>query len=199
VVADARLFATLDPRTRRFTLPGGEPVLVSDTVGFVRKLPHQLVEAFRSTLEVVNEADLLVHVVDSSATEPEGQIDAVRAVLGEIGAADIPELVVFNKSDLAPAAAMDLARRYPGAVVISAATGQGIPELLAAVAHQLRLASRVVELSIPYSRGDLLAALHREGEVLSSTEDGQSMIVQARLPNAVRAQFSPWERQEHDN
>ena len=100
-------------------------MLVSDTVGFVRKLPHQLVEAFRSTLEVVNEADLLVHLVDSSAPEPEGQIDAVRAVLAEIGAADIPEVLVFNKADLAPAAAKALALRYPGAVVISAATGMG--------------------------------------------------------------------------
>jgi GTP-binding protein HflX len=197
VVADDRLFATLDPRTRRFALPGGEPVLVSDTVGFVRKLPHQLVEAFRSTLEVVNEADLLVHVVDSSAPEPEGQIESVRAVLGEIGAADIPELLVFNKSDLAPVTAEELVSRYPGAAVISAATGQGIPELLGAVARQLRLASRVVELSIPYSRGDLMAALHREGEVLSTSEDGQSMVVQARLPSAVRAHFSPWERQGH--
>jgi GTP-binding protein HflX len=107
--------------------------------------------------------------------------------------------LVFNKSDLAPAVAEDLVSRYPGAVVISAATGQGIPELLGAVAHQLRLASRVVVLSIPYSRGDLLAALHREGEVLSSREDGQSMIVQARLPSAVLGHFSPWERQEHDD
>ena len=114
VVADDRLFATLDPRTRRFALPGGEPVLVSDTVGFVRKLPHQLVEAFRSTLEVVNEADLLVHVVDSSAPEPEGQIEAVRPVLGEIGAADIPELLVFNKADLAPGEAEELASPVPG-------------------------------------------------------------------------------------
>jgi GTPase len=194
VVADDRLFATLDPRTRRFALPGGEPVLVSDTVGFVRKLPHQLVEAFRSTLEVVNEADLLVHVVDTSAPEPEGQIDAVRAVLDEIGASGIPELLVFNKADLAPETAEELARRYSGAVVISAETGQGLHELLGAIAHQLRLASRVVELSIPYSRGDLLAALHREGEVLNSYEDGQSMIVQARLPSAVLARFSPWER-----
>jgi GTP-binding protein HflX len=194
VVADARLFATLDPRTRRFALPGGELVLVSDTVGFVRKLPHQLVEAFRSTLEVVNEADVLVHVVDSSAPEPEGQIDAVRAVLGEIGAADIPELLVFNKADLVPGAAEQLARRYPGATVISAVTGQGIGELLGAVAHQLRLASRIVELDIPYSRGDLLAALHREGEVLTTREDGESMFVQARLPVAALAQFSRWAR-----
>ena len=135
VVADERLFATLDPRTRRFALPGGEPVLVSDTVGFVRKLPHQLVEAFRSTLEVVNEADLLVHLVDSSAPGPEDQMDAVRLVLGEIGAGDIPELVVFNKADRAPEEAGKLAARHPGSVVLSAATGQGTGELLDAVAQ----------------------------------------------------------------
>ena len=190
VVADERLFATLDPRTRRFALPGGEPVLVSDTVGFVRKLPHQLVEAFRSTLEVVNEADLLVHLVDSAAPEPEGQIEAVRAVLGEIGAADIPELLVFNKADVAAGVARDLAARHPGSVVVSAARGDGVEELLAAVAHQLRLASRVVELSVPFSRGDILAALHREGEVLSTREGEEATFVTARLPAAGMAQFT---------
>jgi GTP-binding protein HflX len=190
VEADARLFATVDPRTRRFALPGGEPVLLSDTVGFVRKLPHQLVEAFHSTLEVVKEADLLVHLVDSSATEPEGQIDAVRSVLGEIGAADIPELLVFNKADLAPAEARDLAARFAGSVVISAARGYGTDDLLAAVAHQLRKASRVVELRVPFSRGDVLAALHREGEVLSTSDDQEAMTVLAKLPGAVLARFA---------
>src|ERR1019366_7693831 len=136
VAADERLFATLDPRTRRFVLPGGEPVLLSDTVGFVRKLPHQLVEAFRSTLEVVNEADLLVHLVDSSAPGPEDQMDAVHMVLGEIGAGDIPELVAFNKADRAPEEAAKLAAQHPGAVVISATTGQGIDDLLEAMASQ---------------------------------------------------------------
>src|SRR5690606_27985978 len=101
VLAENRLFATLDPTTRRLQLPGGEAVLLTDTVGFVRKLPRQLVEAFKSTLETVAEADLLVHVVDASAADPEGQIDAVRTVLEEIGAADVPELLVFNKMDVA--------------------------------------------------------------------------------------------------
>lgn len=192
VVADERLFATLDPRTRRFTLPGGEPVLVSDTVGFVRKLPHQLVEAFHSTLEVVNEADLLVHLVDSSAPEPEGQIDAVRTVLGEIGAADIPELLVFNKADVAPGAAGDLATRHPGAVAISAARGDGVGDLLSAVAYQLRRTSPLVQLNVPFSRGDILAALHREGEVLSTIEGEGETIVRARLPGAALALFAPF-------
>ena len=192
VVADERFFATLDPRTRRLALPGGEPVLVSDTVGFVRKLPHQLVEAFHSTLEVVNEADLLVHLVDSSVPEPESQIDAVRTVLGDIGAADIPELMVFNKADIAPDVARGLAARYPRAVVISAADGAGVDELLAAMAYQLRLASRVVELAVPYSRGDVLAALHREGEVLSTAEGDGSTIVSAKLAGAALTQFAPF-------
>ena len=192
VAADDRPFATLDPRTRRFALPGGEPVLLTDTVGFVRKLPHQLVEAFHSTLEVVNEADLLVHLVDTSAPDPEGQIDAVRAVLDEIGAGGIPEVLVFNKADLAPSVAQDLALRYPAAIVISAATGQGIDLLLAAIAHQLRASAHVVELSIPYSRGDVLAALHREGEVLTTAEGEQATTVRAKLAGAALAQFSPF-------
>ena len=192
VVADERLFATLDPRTRRFALPGGEPVLVSDTVGFVRKLPHQLVEAFRSTLEVVNEADLLVHLVDSSAPGPEDQMDAVRLVLGEIGAGDIPELLVFNKADLAPDEARRLAARHPGAILLSAATGQGTEDLLEAMASHLRRASHVVELCVPYSRGDILAALHREGEVLSTSEGDEAMTVRARLASAALAQFVPF-------
>ena len=98
MLVEDRLFATLDPTTKRMQLPGGEAVLVSDTVGFVRKLPHQLVEAFKSTLEVVASTDLLVHVVDASSADPDGQIDAVRVVLDEIGADRVPELLVFNKS-----------------------------------------------------------------------------------------------------
>jgi GTP-binding protein HflX len=190
VVADERLFATLDPRTRRFALPGGEPMLVSDTVGFVRKLPHQLVEAFRSTLEVVKEADLLVHLVDSAVPEPAGQIDAVRTVLGEIGAGDIPELLVFNKADVAPEVAEDLARRYPGSMVISARRGQGLDALVEAIAHQLHRASRTVDLRVPFSRGDVLAALHREGEVLEATEGDGSTLVRAKLPVPALAQFA---------
>jgi GTP-binding protein HflX len=190
VVADERLFATLDPRTRRFALPGGEPVLVSDTVGFVRKLPHQLVEAFRSTLEVANEADLLVHLVDSAAPGPEDQMDAVRTVLAEIGAGDIPELLVFNKADVAPEEAAKLAAGHPGSVVMSARTGQGVQDLLKAMGEALRSASRVVRLEVPYSRGDVLAALHREGEVLEMVEGETSMVVRARLGDDGLGQFA---------
>src|SRR4051812_8504488 len=162
VLVEDRLFATLDATTRRLSLPGGEPVLVTDTVGFVRKLPHQLVEAFKSTLDVVNEADLLVHIVDSSATEPEVQIDAVRAVLDDIGGDRGPELLVFNKADLAAENAARLAARHPGSVVVSAATGTGVDELLRAIGDRLRALTAVVELVVPYERGDVLAAVHRE-------------------------------------
>jgi GTP-binding protein HflX len=192
VVADERLFATLDPRTRRFRLPGGEPVLISDTVGFVRKLPHQLVEAFRSTLEVVNESDLLVHLVDSAAPDPEGEIEAVRAVLCEIGAGDVPELLVFNKADVAPDVAKQLCAGHPGSLVVSARQAEGLPDLLAAIAHLLRRQNRLVELDIPYERGDVLAAVHREGEVLSEEGGTASMLVRARLSGASIGLFEPF-------
>jgi GTP-binding protein HflX len=183
VLVEDRLFATLDPRTRRLQLPGGESVLVSDTVGFVRKLPHQLVEAFRSTLEVVTESDLLVHVVDSTSPDPESQIEAVRTVLNEIGAADVPELLAFNKSDETPAA-VRLAQRNPGSVTMSALTGEGIEELLQAIADRLRAAGNVIELVVPYERGDVLAAAHREGEVLLESFEDEHIRLRVRVDGA---------------
>ncbi|MEI8238619.1 MAG: GTPase HflX, partial [Actinomycetota bacterium] len=126
VLVEDRLFATLDPTTRRLSLPGGEPVLLTDTVGFVRRLPHGLVESFKSTLEVASSADFLVHVVDCAAPDPEGQIDAVHKVLTEIDAMKVPELLVFNKSDAQPDIAADLVDSHPGSVAISARTGAGI-------------------------------------------------------------------------
>jgi GTP-binding protein HflX len=181
VLVEDRLFATLDPTTRRLTLPGGEPVLLTDTVGFVRRLPHGLVEAFKSTLEIVGEADLLVHVVDASAPDPETQIDAVRVVLGEIGAERVPELLVFNKADLAGEEAARLAKLHAGSVAVSSATGAGTDGLLTAMSDRLRALAIVTELLIPYGRGDVLAAVHREGEVLSSSHDDGGTRVRARL------------------
>ena len=192
VLVENRLFATLDPRTRRLQLPGGETVLVSDTVGFVRKLPHQLVEAFRSTLEVVAESDLLVHLVDASAPDPGAQIDAVRTVLAEIGAGDVPELLAFNKADLSPEAKR-LADLHPGAVAISAATGEGLGALTEAMADRLRARTAAVELVVPYDRGDVLAAVHREGEVLEETPRDGATRVLARLDRVGRARFSEFE------
>jgi GTP-binding protein HflX len=188
VLVEDRVFATLDPRTRRLELPGGESVLLSDTVGFVRKLPHQLVEAFRSTLEVVKESDLLVHVVDSAAANPEAQIDAVRTVLAEIGADRVPELLAFNKADISEEAKR-LADRYPGSVIVSATTGQGIEQLLEAVGDRLRALAKVVELVVPYERGDVLAAVHREGEVLVENHLDNAVRLRVRVDDAGAARF----------
>ena len=187
VLVEDRLFSTLDPTTRRLTLPGGEVVLLSDTVGFVRKLPHQLVEAFRSTLDEVAEADLLVHVVDGSSLDPDGQISAVRDVLDEIGAGSVPELVAYNKADLGKPA-----RPEPGSVMISALSGDGLDELLMTLSDRLRALSRVVELRVPFSRGDVLAALHRSGEVLMETHEDDATRVRARLDEADEARFGEW-------
>jgi GTP-binding protein HflX len=188
VLVEDRLFATLDPTTRRLSLPGGEPVLVTDTVGFVRRLPHGLVEAFKSTLEVVAEADLLLHLVDASAPDPDAQIDAVRAVLAEIGADRVPELIAINKADLAPEEAARQVKLHPGSLELSAVTGFGIDTLLLAVSDRLRAVAVVTELLVPYDRGDVLAAVHREGEVVSTAHEDGGIRVRARLsaPSAGR-------------
>jgi len=186
VLVEDRLFATLDPRVRRLDLPGGEAVLLSDTVGFVRKLPHHLVEAFRSTLEVVAESDLLVHVVDASAVDPDAQIDAVRTVLAEIGAGDVPELLVYNKIDKAM---IDVPW---GAVAISALTGEGVDKLLRTIADRLRAIETVIELLVPYDRGDVLAALHREGEVLVEAHEEDATRLRARLDRVATGKFAPF-------
>ncbi|MFN8022936.1 MAG: GTPase HflX [Acidimicrobiales bacterium] len=184
VLVEDRLFATLDPTTRRLSLPGGEPVLLTDTVGFVRRLPHGLIESFKSTLEVASEADFLVHVVDASAPDPEGQIRAVREVLAEIDADRVPELIVFNKADLVPDVAKELVADHEGSVAVSAVTGAGIDDFLGTLADRLRAIAAPVELLIPYERGDVLAAVHREGEVVSSSHEDGGVRVRARLADA---------------
>jgi GTP-binding protein HflX len=189
VLVEDRLFATLDATTRRLELSGGEAILMTDTVGFIRKLPHQLVEAFKSTLDVATDADLLVHVVDASAPDPVQTIDAVRDVLHEIGADSVPELVVINKADLAPEAAARMAGSREGAVAISAATGEGLAALLTVIADRLRAQTEVVELAIPFARGDVLAALHREGEVLVELHDDDRTRVRARMDPAALGRF----------
>ena len=193
VLVQNQLFSTLDPTVRRLHLPGGETVLLSDTVGFVRRLPHQLVEAFRSTLEEVVDADLLVHLVDASASDVEALIQAVNTVLHEIDANEVPRLLVWNKSDLADDEALKfLLNAYPGSVAISAATGAGLPDLLAAVGDRLRALARISEFVVPYERGDVLAALHRAGEVLVEVHGDRAMRVRARLPEAVAGRFSEY-------
>ena len=190
VPAADRLFVTLDPRTRQLSLPGGETVLVTDTVGFVRKLPHELVEAFRSTLDSVHLSDLVVHVVDASAPNTDAQIAAVHEVLGEIGAAGVPELVVVNKADKAPEAAKSLAHAIEGSVLISARTGEGIDDLLQVIGDRLRGTDRVIELVVPWSRGDVLAAIHREGEVVGQSDGEESATLQVVLDEVGRARFA---------
>jgi len=189
VLVEDRLFATLDATTRRLSLPGGETVLLTDTVGFIRKLPHQLVEAFKSTLDVAVDADLLIHVVDAGAPDPAGSMAAVRDVLVEIGADHVPELLAFNKSDLAADAAKRLVDVYEGSVAVSAVTGEGIDRLLATVGDRLRSLATVVELVIPYERGDLLAAAHRAGEVLYEEAGEGGMHLRGRFDDATIGRF----------
>jgi GTP-binding protein HflX len=164
--------------------------LCSDTVGFVRKLPHQLVESFHATLEVVADADLLVHVVDASVVDPVGQMEAVRLVLGEIEASSVPELVVFNKADRAPGSARSLQLRYPGSVICSAATREGLENVVEAIANTLRIGESNVALAVPYDRGDVIASLHRFGEVLEKRDAGGQLELLVRLDDAGRRRFA---------
>jgi GTP-binding protein HflX len=190
VLVEDRLFATLDATTRRLDLPGGEAVLLTDTVGFIRKLPHQLVEAFKSTMAVAADADLLVHVVDASSVDPDGNMEAVWKVLREIGADTVPELVAFNKCDLAPDDAKRLVAKHEGSVAFSAVSGEGVEELLRTVADRLRSLTRTVELVVPYDRGDVLAAVHREGEVLEQETGDESLRLRVRFDEGSLGQFT---------
>ncbi|RLE23469.1 MAG: GTPase HflX [Actinobacteria bacterium] len=201
VLVEDRLFATLDPTTRRLSLPGGEPVLLTDTVGFIKRLPHGLVESFKGTLEVAGMADYLIHVVDSSAADPDSEINAVREVLGDIDAAAVPELLVFNKADKAPEVARRLTEAHPGSVCISAASGEGIDVLLRTLSDRLRALTVVYELVIPYDRGDVLASVHREGEVVSIGDGADAWTVRARLSDASAGRLSEFavENDDHEN
>ncbi len=190
VLTEDRLFSTLDSTVRRLELPSGRVMLLSDTVGFVRRLPHHLVEAFRSTLDDTKEADVLIHLVDASDPDPEGQIAAVHEVLGEIDATGMPEQIVFNKIDVAdPAAVGRLRTLHPGALFISALTGEGVDDLLGAVEERLRSATKLLHLDVPYSRADIIAAAHRLGEVVAEKHDDDSTVLDVRLPARHLAQF----------
>lgn len=184
VLVEDRLFATLDPTTRRLALPGGEPVLLTDTVGFIRALPHGLIESFKSTLEVAAEADMLVHVVDGSAAHPEVQITAVREVLAEIGADNVPEFLVFNKADMLDDWGASLVADYEGAVVVSALKSEGLDIFMRRLSDRMRAITRVTELLVPYDRGDILASIHREGEVVLTEQEPDGMRIRARLSEA---------------
>ncbi len=190
VLVDDSLFATLDPAVRRAKLPSGTVFTLTDTVGFVRHLPHQLVDAFRSTLEEVAEADLILHVVDGSDADPRSQIAAVREVLAEIGARDVPELVVFNKADMADPIelkGLQLAERQ--SVLVSARTGDGTADLLAEIERLLPRRNAQVSVVLPYARGDLLARAHQEGEVLQVEHTGAGTALTARVPPGLAAEL----------
>jgi GTP-binding protein HflX len=197
VLVEDRLFATLGSTVRRLDLPDGHRALMSDTVGFVRRLPHELVEAFRSTLDEAADADLLVHVVDASDPDPDGQISAVREVLTEIDAADIPEILVFNKIDVAePAVVRRLLTVYDGSVATSALTGENIEAVTAAIIDGLDAATVTADLLIPYDRGDLVASLYETGEVLEEHHAEDGTEIKVRLPAAAAERVSPYLRDE---
>lgn len=182
VLVEDKLFSTLDPTTRRLDLPDGRSCVLSDTVGFVRKLPHMLVEAFKSTLEEASRADLIVHVIDGSASDPEGQHAAVREVLQEIGAAEIPQLLVVNKTDaLDQMSLARLKKTFPDAVFVSALSGSGIEDLLNELAVRIPRPEVEVVLLVPYDRGDVAAALHAAGAVESEDYDEAGTRIRARL------------------
>ena len=190
LVEDA-LFATLDPTVRQARANDGRVYTMTDTVGFVRHLPHQLVEAFRSTLEEVAEADLLLHVVDGAHEDPEGQLAAVREVLRDIDAAAVPEIVVVNKSDVAdPMVLARLLRNEPHAVAVSARTGLGIAELRAAIERDLPRPRVEVSALVPYARGDLVARAHRDGVVLSAEHTSDGTLVHALVGQMLAAELA---------
>ncbi|MGW2215594.1 GTPase HflX [Nonomuraea sp. NPDC001684] len=183
VLVEDALFATLDPTVRRARTPEGRLFTIADTVGFVRHLPHQLVEAFRSTLEEVADADLILHVVDGSHPDPEGQLAAVREVFADIeGASEVPEVVVINKADAADQEVLDrIARRERDSIVVSAHTGKGVPELMRLIEERLPRLDHEVHLLVPYDRGDLVSRAHKEGEVLSVEHVQDGTVLHARV------------------
>src|SRR5215204_2959898 len=194
VLVEDALFATLDPTTRRATTADGRTYTLTDTVGFVRHLPHDLIEAFASTLEESAYSDLLLHVVDASDPDPAGQIRAVRTVLAEIGAGDVPELLVLNKMDAASGEQLTALRTsYPDAAVISARAGWGIDQLRAMTEVRLPRPAVEVRALVPYARGDLLDRIHRTGELLVSEHTSEGTMVLAQVNAALAAELAPYE------
>lgn len=194
VFVEDKLFATLDPTTRRLRLPSNQNVLLSDTVGFIRKLPHRLIEAFKATLEEVVQADLLLHVVDVSHPQAEERIAAVNAVLGEIGAEGKPTLMVFNKIDRIEhkSAWTQIVDRFPHSVAVSAASGTGIETFLCELGGLLRPTRQFVELAIPHGASEVIARLHAVGQVLECRYDPACARIKARIPPYLQTEFEPY-------
>ncbi|MDT4918305.1 MAG: GTPase [Pseudonocardiales bacterium] len=193
VLVENALFATLDPTVRRCEAADGRPYTLADTVGFVRHLPTQLIEAFRSTLEEVAEADLILHVVDAADADPEAQIRAVREVLADIDAAAVPEQLVFNKVDAAePETLLRLRGLAPDALFVSARTGAGLEELRSLVEAHLPRPDIEITVLVPYTRGDLVTRVHDEAEVLATEHTGAGTLIRARVGRALADQLRPF-------
>ena len=193
VLAEDKLFATLDPTTRRLKLPTNQNVLLTDTVGFIKKLPHGLVEAFKATLEEVVQADLLLHVVDISHPQADEQIEAVNLVLAEIGAAAKPTLMIFNKVDQLPGRISAVMReKYSHAVCISAKTGEGLAPLLAEIGTQLRPIREFLDLKVPQEKAAVIARIHAVGQVVSSRYSGKHARFKVRIPPHLLEEFTPF-------
>jgi GTP-binding protein HflX len=195
VLAEDKLFATLDPTTRRLRLPTNQNVLLTDTVGFIRKLPHGLVEAFKATLEEVVRADLLLHVVDVSHPQAAEQIQSVDAVLREIGAEGKPTLMVFNKTDQLngnQSLLSGLLDKHPNGVAISAATGEGMHALLGELSSQLRPVREFLELSVPQKQAGVIARLHEVAQVVERRYEGDRAHFKARIPPHLHNEFAPF-------
>ncbi|WP_221585653.1 GTPase HflX [Microbacterium sp. G2-8] len=193
VLVENALFATLDATVRRTETADGRVFTLADTVGFVRNLPHQLVEAFRSTLEEVGQSDVIVHVVDGSHPDPGGQLATVREVLADVGARDVPEIVVFNKMDLVDdSERLVLSGLAPGAVFVSSHTGEGIEELRRTVEAALPVPEVEVRALVPYERGDLISAIHETGQFLAQTHEASGTLVHARVDARLAADLAPY-------
>ncbi|MFF9478248.1 GTPase HflX [Streptomyces sp. NPDC014733] len=193
VLVENALFATLDPTVRRAETPGGRLYTLADTVGFVRHLPHHLVEAFRSTMEEVGDSDLILHVVDGSHPAPEEQLAAVREVFRDVGAGDVPEIVVVNKADAAdPLVLQRLLRQEKHALVVSARTGQGMAELLELLDEEIPRPEVEIEALVPYTQGALISRAHAEGEVISEEHTADGTVLKARVHQELAAELQPF-------
>ncbi|MFE0377245.1 GTPase HflX [Streptomyces inhibens] len=193
VLVENALFATLDPTVRRAETPSGRLYTLADTVGFVRHLPHHLVEAFRSTMEEVGESDLILHVVDGSHPVPEEQLAAVREVIRDVGATNVPEIVVVNKADAAdPLVLQRLLRQEKHSIAVSARTGQGMAELLALLDEELPRPQVEIEVLVPYTQGALVSRAHAEGEVISEEHTAEGTVLKARVHEELAAEFQPF-------
>lgn len=199
-LSEDKLFATLDPTTRRLKLPTNQNVLLSDTVGFIRKLPHDLIDAFKATLEEVIEADLLLHIVDVSSPYAEEQIEAVNLVLKDLGVEEKRTLMIFNKVDRISSSGLSkrFTDQYSNSIAVSAKTGEGFDELMAELSKQLRPIRQMVGISIPHSKSDIIARLHEVGQVLERNYDGDEAMFKALIPPNYLDYFESYLTDEDD-